>query len=86
MSYQLKISDQAKKDIQALDPVTQKRIVKKLKFFLAHDNPVKYAKKLTDNSGGDYRWRVGPYRLVFDIDKRIIKLLRVQHRREVYRK
>ena len=86
MKYQLKIEGRAKKDIDSLDAVTKKRIARKLKFFLSEDDPLSYAKKLTDSSGGDYRWRIGHFRVVFDIDEQTIKLLRVQHRREVYRR
>lgn len=85
MKYRLKIESRAKKDLESLDKVTQIRIIKKLKFFLAQDDALQYSKKLTDASGGDYRWRIGHYRVVFDVERKIIKILRVQHRREVYR-
>jgi len=85
MKYQLKIESRAKKDLQSLDPVIQRRIIKKLKFFLAQPDPLEYAKKLTDNICGDYRWRIGHYRAAFDVEEGVIKLLRVKHRREVYR-
>lgn len=85
MSYQLKIESRAKKDIQALEIVLQKRIAKKLKFFMAADNPLKYAKKLVDSSDGDYRWRIGNFRVVFDVKGDVIKILRVQHRKDVYK-
>lgn len=84
--YQLVIGAKASKDLQALDKADQRRIVKKLKFFLSAKDPLAYAKKLTDKAGGDYRWRIGYYRVIFDVEKETIKLLRVQHRREVYRK
>ena len=86
MSYQLRIESRARKDLKALDPVVQRRIAKRLKFFLSQVDPLNYAKKLTDPIGGNYRWRIGPYRLIFDAEGKTIKLLRVQHRREVYRK
>ena len=86
MSYRLEIESRAQKDIKALDVVAQRRIAKRLKFFVSQYDPLTYAKKLTDPIGGDYRWRVGPYRLIFDVQGKTIKLLRVQHRREVYRK
>ncbi len=84
--YRLKIESRAKKDLQSLDDVTKRRIIKKLKFFLAQDNPLAFAKKLVDLEDGDYRWRIGHYRAVFDVRSKTIKLLRVQHRRDVYRK
>lgn len=86
MSYQLRIESRAKKDLKSLDAVAQRRIIKKLKFFLAQDDPLFFAKKLIDPSDGDYRWRIGHYRAIFDVEQKTIKLLRVQHRSEVYRK
>ncbi|HUD81721.1 MAG TPA: type II toxin-antitoxin system RelE/ParE family toxin [Patescibacteria group bacterium] len=35
---------------------------------------------------GDYRFRVGDYRVVFDLNKNKIIILMIEHRREVYRK
>ncbi len=86
MRYSLKIESRAKKDFQSLDSVVQKRIVKKLKFFLEQQDPLQFSKRLIDTSGGDYRWRVGHYRLVFDVKGNVIMLLRVQHRKDVYKK
>lgn len=86
MRYSLKIESRAAKDLKSLNVRTQKRIVKKLKFYLNSDDPLAYAKKLSNKADANYRWRIGNYRAVFDIKKDTIKLLRVQHRREIYRK
>lgn len=86
MGYSLKIESRAKKDLQSLDPIIQKRIAKKLKFFLTQPDPLLFAKKLIDASGGDYRWRIGHYRVIFDVNEDVVMLLRVQHRKDVYRK
>ncbi len=86
MKYRLKIESRAQKDLQILDNITKKRIAKKLKYFIEQEDPVLFAKKLVNSKDGDYRWRIGNYRLVFDVDKNSIKLLRIQHRKDVYRK
>jgi mRNA interferase RelE/StbE len=86
MKFVLKIESRARKDLQSLDRVAQKRVAKKLKFFLEQDDPIQYAKKLVDSKDGNYRWRIGNFRAVFDIEEgNIIKLLRVQHRKDVYK-
>ena len=85
MAYRLEISGKAKKDIQSLDPVIQKRIVKKLQYFLAQKDPLSFASPLVNSKDGDYRWRIGHYRAIFDVNDSVILLLRVQHRGEVYR-
>ncbi len=76
----------ALKDFKSLDKVTQKQILKKLRFYLDAPNPLSFAKRLTDSSDGDYRWRIGTYRVVFDIEAGEAKILRVQHRKDVYRR
>ena len=86
MKYSLEISGKAKKDIQSLDAVIQKRIAKKLQFFMTQEDPLSFAKPLVSSKDGDYRWRVGHYRVVFDVRESVIVLLRVQHRGEVYKK
>lgn len=83
MPYTLLYTKTAARDIQKLDTVTKKRIKKKLEEFLK--NPLTYAKKLTDSRIGTYRWRIGNHRVVFDVDDQKIVILRVGHRREIYR-
>ena len=85
MKVELKIESRARNDIQSLDSVVQKRVAKKLKFYLDQDDPIQYAKKLVDSKDGNYRWRIGNFRAVFDIDGNVIKLLRIQHRKDVYK-
>lgn len=82
MSYTLLYTKTAAKDIQKLDNVTKKRIKKKLDEYVK--DPLNYAKKLTDSKIGTYRWRIGNYRVVFDIENQNIIILRVGHRREIY--
>lgn len=83
--YRIVFKPMASKDIQKIDIVSQKRIIKKLKFFMHQGKPLDYAVKLVGEGEAHYRWRVGTYRVVFDVDKDAIVILRVQHRREIYR-
>lgn len=84
MPYKLVYTKTAFKDIQKLDNVARKRI--KIKLEDLSKNPKSSAKKLTNSSIGQYRFRIGNYRVVFDIDKQNIVILRVGHRREIYKK
>jgi mRNA interferase RelE/StbE len=86
MVYKLEISDKAIKDLKKLDKVVQKRIVKKIKFFMNEADPLQFSKTLVNSKDGDYRWRIGNFRVVFDEDGNKIKLLRIQHRKDVYGK
>lgn len=83
MAYRLIYTKSAAKDIQKLDTVAKRKIGKKLKDY--SQNPLTYAKKLTDPKIGTYRWRIGNYRIVFDTEGTNLVILRVGHRKEIYR-
>lgn len=80
------ITKSAKTDLEALTPAVRERIGKKLGYFIESGEPLRYAEKLTNRRDGDYRFRVGNYRVVVAFDGNNIYILRVQHRRDVYRK
>ena len=50
------------------------------------ENPRQHGKGLTANHSGEWRYRVGDYRLIADIqDERVVILmLHIGHRREIY--
>lgn len=83
MVYRLVYTKTASKDIKKLDTVAKKKIKKKIEEYCR--DPLLYAKKLVNPQIGTYRWRIGNYRIVFDIDKKNIVILRAGHRREIYR-
>jgi mRNA interferase RelE/StbE len=88
MKYQLLYTSRAKKDLTCLDKKVAIRILDKLDFFIESDKPLGYAKKLTDNKQGTYRFRIGNYRAIFDVDKDgniiLLLILRIKHRKNVY--
>ena len=83
MSYQIIITKRAKKDIDKLDVVAKKRLKKAL--LKLGEEPIKLSKKLIDLKIGQYRYRIGDYRIIFDLDSNKLIILRVGHRREIYR-
>jgi len=85
MHPRIVITKNARKDLQTLDGVIRARIGKKLLYFAGQPNPLDSIKHLTNSAEGTYRWRVGNYRIVFDVDGTTFVILRVQHRREMYR-
>ena len=89
MKYKLFYTLKAKKDLTHLDKKIANRILNKLDSFIESDNPLSYAKKLVDNKQEAYRFRIGDYRVIFDIDNSgkiiILLILRVKHRKEIYR-
>lgn len=82
MSWQLRYTPEAVKDIAKLDSVAKKRLQKALERFAT--DPLHYAKKLVNPHLGTYRFRVGDHRVIFDLHQREIIILRAGHRREIY--
>jgi mRNA interferase RelE/StbE len=74
----------AERDIVKLDPAARERIGRALLRF--RQSPLAHAEALIDSSLGSYRFRIGDYRVVFDLEGTEIVVLRVGHRREIYRK
>ena len=85
MKYKIAVTRSAQKDINKLDPIIKKRIHKKLEYFINNEDPLKFAVGLAGNEIGGYRWRVGVFRVIFDIDGDTIVILRVRHRRDAYK-
>ena len=83
MSYRLVYTQRASKDIQKLEPKVKSRIGKALLRF--ESDPLGYAKSLTNADLGTYRFRVGDYRIIFDLVADKIVILRVGHRRDIYK-
>ena len=68
-----------------LERDVQKRIDKKLCFYLSQENPLHFADSLKDNRFGDWRFRIGDYRIFFDVEKDKLIILKVGHRKQVYK-
>lgn len=83
MDYELLVTEEAKREIDKLDGVVKKRIAKKLNLFIKE--PLSFSKTLVNYEIGQYRFRVGDYRIIFDLRGNRVEILRVMHRREVYK-
>ena len=87
-SWQVEIKHTAEKQIQKLNRAAQESIVRFLRERIqATDNPRQWGKPLHGDKGGLWRYRVGDYRLICDIqDERItVLVVAVGHRKDVYR-
>jgi len=83
MTCRLVYTQRAIKDIQKLEHLVKSRIGKALLRFEA--DPLSHAKGLTNTDLGTYRFRIGDYRVIFDLESDEIIVLRVGHRRDIYR-
>ncbi len=87
MKYNVEFKPSALKDLKKLPINIQKRIAKKLDYILNQNKPLDLAVPLIGNSiAGDYRFRIGDYRVVFDLVKNKLIIILIEHRREVYRR
>jgi mRNA interferase RelE/StbE len=82
--YRIVFTQRALKDWENFDKeAAQDRIVAKLKEYAKE--PFRYARKLIHPKIGTYRFRIGDYRIIFDIDNDNIVILRIGHRRSIYK-
>jgi mRNA interferase RelE/StbE len=87
-SWRVEINRSAEKQIQKLNHTAQESIVRFLRERVqAADNPRQWGKPLHGDKGGLWRYRVGDYRLICDIqDERVtVLVVSVGHRKDVYR-
>jgi len=85
MKYKLFLTKKGKDDLSAIEPEDQRRIVRKLRFYLSSNSPLNYTPKLKDSRPGTYSFRVGDYRAIFAVNKpeniTILFILRIKYRK-----
>ncbi len=87
MAWKIEIKKSAAKQIQKLDTVAQERIITFLNQLTKTANPRLLGKALKGEQSELWRYRVGDYRLICQIqDSQLTVLVLVAgHRKEVYR-
>ncbi len=77
----------ALEDLEQLPKDIRRRIVERIELYANSDVPIKFAKKLTNTTLGEFRFRIGDYRVAFDVDKKrnAIIILAVGNRKDIYR-
>lgn len=87
MIYHVLLSEQAKKQLSKMDKPTASRIITWLnKNIEGCSDPYQHGKGLTANHRGKWRYRVGDYGILAEIQEKEIQILvlRVSHRKDVY--
>ncbi len=79
------LSKNSFRDLEKLDRIVQKRILEKIEFYFSQKNPFSHAEKMKDSIYGQWRLRIGDYRVLFDVKDEYAFILKIGHRREVYR-
>lgn len=85
MTYRLILAGRAEKELDALDRPIRDRIVKALSRL--KEDPY-HSPNVKALSGGGHRLRVGDYRILYEVkdDLLVILVVKIGHRREVYRR
>ena len=86
--YNVELSDRFMREFRKLDKYTQKIIRAWIDRYLVDcENPRAHGKGLTANRSGQWRYRIGDYRLICSIedDKLVILALTVGYRSDIYK-
>lgn len=87
MAWTIKYTDTSLKSLKKIDKTWQKRILDYLDNSVAvRDNPRDYGKPLVGHLSGLWRYRVGNYRVICQIQDQdlIILTTQISHRKDVY--
>jgi mRNA interferase RelE/StbE len=84
VKFNLVYAQRAIRDVRNMEASVRLRVSKTLLRF--REDPLKYAEKIADAKLGSYRFRIGDYRVIFDLEGEDIVILRVGHRRDIYRR
>ncbi len=82
MAYSVKFKASVRKDLRKIDRKEAKRILDSIETNLAC-NPGK-GTQLTGEYSGLYKYRIGNYRVIYEILLDSILVLRIGHRKDVY--
>lgn len=85
MAYSISYAASAAKALRKLDRAAARRLLQAIERLA--DDPRPAGCRQLKGGDGEFRIRVGDYRIVYDIedDRLVVLVLRVGHRREIYR-
>lgn len=78
-------SGKASREFSKLPRSVQLQIMGKLEIYISAPDPLHFAERLTDFAFGEYRFRIGDYRVIFDVDGGTVVILKVGHRKDIYK-
>ena len=79
----VRFTETADDQLDRLPRRLQKRIVEKVEFYTLQSDPLKFAEPLTGSS--EYRFRVGDYRVIFELLHDTLWVTAIKRRDEAYR-
>ena len=86
MAWKIRVSKEADKAIRKLDKAIAKQVLDELEEVSKLEDPRSRGKGLVGNLAGLWRYRVGDYRIVCDIedDVLVVLVVDVDHRSRIY--
>ena len=84
--YEVYVEKTAENDLKRLPTITFQRIIFQIRTLAENPRPSGCSK--FTGSKNDWRIRIGDYRVLYEIDERTkaVRIMRVRHRREAYRR
>ncbi len=81
--YTIEWKENALRELEKLESSLARRIIKKVDEL--SENP--FSKDIKRLKGcNDFRLRIGDYRIIFSIEQNIIQILKVGHRKNIYKR
>ncbi len=86
MQWKIEFEIKARQVLEKLDKSIKKQIENYLDRLIKLDDPRKRGKGLTSNRSGQWRYRVGDYRIICEIrdDVFVVLVVEIGHRSKVY--
>ena len=88
MEYTIEWDGESKKNLNSLDNSVRQQVMRFINKLEKTSNPKAFGEALTGNLAGYWKYRVGDYRIVADIqdNKLVILVIAIDHRRKIYKK
>jgi len=90
VAYRLLVLPSAEADLESLDPQVRRRVLRRLIWLRGNAPSIVHHRlaNMPDDLAGLCRYRVGQYRILYWVypDRQLLKVYRIEHRREVYRR
>ena len=84
--YEIRILDEAVRDLKRLDKPIGRRIVQRINWLVENLDNIQ-RERLTGDLSEFYKFRVGAYRVLYQVleDEGVLVIHQIGHRREIYR-
>ncbi len=79
----VELTPEADKNIDRLDPIVQRRVLKKIMEYALYENPLAFSKSLR-GMPGYFRFRVGDIRIIFTVHSGMLQIERIGRRDSIY--